>query len=215
MSKSNYQRILYAAVTDNKINADETCQLCHELELAIPVGQIEQLITHNNPDKHKILLFNYYDRKSIAPFISSTCAMWDRVETIVFNVPHRIPTEKLLELGNLKGLFYETDDMDKLRFGLNAIINGQNWLPRHVTSQLIYFYRHQFRQQTLRATIDLTRREIQILKSLQTGASNLQMAERLFISEFTVKSHLHQIFKKISVKNRSQAINWAEHNIVS
>ena len=121
----------------------------------------------------------------------------------------------MLELGNLKGLFYETDQIEKIKFGLDAVIEGQNWLPRHVTSQLIYFYRHQFREKTVKATIALTQREIQILKSLQSGANNLQMAERLFISEFTVKSHLHKIFKKIAVKNRAQAISWAEHNIVS
>ncbi|QSA20115.1 DNA-binding response regulator, partial [Vibrio furnissii] len=48
-----------------------------------------------------------------------------------------------------------------------------------------------------------------------TGASNMQMAESLFISEFTVKSHLYQIFKKLSVKNRTQAITWANQNLLS
>ncbi len=215
MKKSNYQRTLYAVITDNCINSMETIQLCDILELSATLADIDKIVNHSDLDKHKILLFNYHDRKAISPFINGTSALWDQTETIVFNVPHRIHTEKLLELGNLKGLFYETDEIEKIKFGLDAVIKGQNWLPRHVTSQLIYFYRHQFREKTISATIALTQREIQILKSLQSGANNLQMAERLFISEFTVKSHLHKIFKKISVKNRAQAINWAEHNIVS
>jgi DNA-binding CsgD family transcriptional regulator len=43
----------------------------------------------------------------------------------------------------------------------------------------------------------------------------MKMAESLFISEFTVKSHLYQIFKKLSVKNRTQAIAWANQNLLS
>ncbi|MCV5737336.1 helix-turn-helix transcriptional regulator, partial [Escherichia coli] len=53
-------------------------------------------------------------------------------------------------------------------------------------------------------------RELQVLRCLQAGASNSQMAEELFVSEFTIKSHLYQIFKKLSVKNRVQAIAWAD-----
>lgn len=43
----------------------------------------------------------------------------------------------------------------------------------------------------------------------------MHIAENLFISEFTVKSHLYQIFKKISVKNRTQAIAWANQRLFS
>ncbi|HCH5920402.1 helix-turn-helix transcriptional regulator, partial [Vibrio parahaemolyticus] len=45
------------------------------------------------------------------------------------------------------------------------------------------------------------------------GASNQQIAEQLFVSENTVKTHLHNIFKKIDVKNRVQALIWAKENI--
>ncbi|WP_025575228.1 response regulator transcription factor, partial [Vibrio parahaemolyticus] len=68
---------------------------------------------------------------------------------------------------------------------------------------------------TAPATVDLTIRELQVLRCLQAGASNSQMAEELFVSEFTIKSHLYQIFKKLSVKNRVQAIAWADQNLMS
>jgi DNA-binding NarL/FixJ family response regulator len=187
----------------------------HELELDITSCHIDHLFQYASEDKHKIVIFDYRDRQQLTPYLSQSHQFNLAVETIVINVPHRIHTENLLELGNLKGVFYRSDSQERLKLGLAAIQQGQNWLPRHITSQLIHYYRHLFRNQALKAAIDLTAREIQILRSLQTGASNMQMADTLFISEFTVKSHLYQIFKKLAVKNRSQAISWANNNLVS
>jgi LuxR family transcriptional regulator, csgAB operon transcriptional regulatory protein len=215
MKKANYSRTLYVIIPDRSVVSTETHSLLEQLPMNAPLCEPTEIFNHVTRDKHKIVLFDYQQRQGITPYLSTTAHSNHNVETVVFNVPYRISTEKLLELGNLKGLFYSSDGMEKLNTGLNSILTGQNWLPRHVASQLIHYYRHIFRNQTLKATVDLTAREIQILRSLQTGASNLQMAEHLFISEFTVKSHLYQIFKKISVKNRSQAISWANQNLVS
>lgn len=42
------------------------------------------------------------------------------------------------------------------------------------------------------------------------GASNIDIANALFVSENTVKTHLYNVFKKINVKNRLQAMMWAK-----
>ncbi|MGX9419433.1 LuxR C-terminal-related transcriptional regulator [Vibrio sp. RC27] len=215
MKKSNYVRTLYATYCDNLISQHNMVNITQDFDLNITTCHIEQLFQHKSDDKHKIVMFDYQDRQHLIPYMSQSHQFNMAVETIVINVPHRIHTEKLLELGNLKGVFYRQDSTEQIRLGLSEIQKGQNWLPRHVTSQLIHYYRHLFRNQALKAAIDLTSREIQILRSLQTGASNMQMAETLFISEFTVKSHLYQIFKKLAVKNRTQAISWANNNLVS
>lgn len=215
MKKSNYSRTLYAIYCDNRLTQCEIESLSKELDLDITPCHIDQLFQYASEDKHKIIIFDYRDRQQLAPYLSQTHQFTIAADTIVLNVPHRIHTENLLELGQLKGVFYRNDTAAQIQQGLSAIQQGQNWLPRHVTSQLIHYYRHLFRNQALKAAIELTAREIQILRSLQTGASNTQMAENLFISEFTVKSHLYQIFKKLAVKNRSQAISWANNNLVS
>lgn len=58
---------------------------------------------------------------------------------------------------------------------------------------------------------DLTEREYEILSELCKGGSNLQIANNFFISEHTVRTHIYNIFKKLSVTNRTQAANWANH----
>jgi len=59
----------------------------------------------------------------------------------------------------------------------------------------------------------LTRREQEILSQLTTGEPNSVIASRLHLSEHTVKNHMYNIFRKIGVKNRLQASNWAKLNL--
>lgn len=52
----------------------------------------------------------------------------------------------------------------------------------------------------------MTKRERQMLDFIKTGETNKDIADKLFISEQTVKWHLHQLYKKLGVKNRTSAI---------
>ena len=61
-----------------------------------------------------------------------------------------------------------------------------------------------------RSRLLLTKREQEILTQLTTGEPNSIIASRLHLSEHTVKNHMYNIFRKIGVKNRLQASNWAK-----
>jgi LuxR family maltose regulon positive regulatory protein len=53
---------------------------------------------------------------------------------------------------------------------------------------------------------ELTKRELSILKRLETGLSNKEIAEAIFVSEGTLKWHLHNVYGKLNVKNRTGAM---------
>ena len=55
----------------------------------------------------------------------------------------------------------------------------------------------------------LTRREQEILRLVAEGASNKAMARHLWLTEQTIKFHLSNIYRKLNVKNRTQASRWA------
>ncbi|MBM3742733.1 MAG: response regulator transcription factor [Actinobacteria bacterium] len=58
-------------------------------------------------------------------------------------------------------------------------------------------------------SVGLTARELEILEILPTGDTVTQMAQHLFVTESTIKTHLADIYRKLGETNRVQAINAA------
>ena len=52
----------------------------------------------------------------------------------------------------------------------------------------------------------LTSKEKEVLQMVAKGESNKQIADKMFVKEVTVKTHLNSIFKKLKVANRTQAV---------
>jgi two-component system, NarL family, nitrate/nitrite response regulator NarL len=63
-----------------------------------------------------------------------------------------------------------------------------------------------------RARTALTPREIEIVRMVAQGLGNREVGERLFISEGTVKTHLHAIYEKVGVRGRVQLATYAREN---
>lgn len=60
------------------------------------------------------------------------------------------------------------------------------------------------------AQLGITPRELQILEAMAAGLSNREIAERLFVSENTVKTHAGRVFDKLSARRRTQAVQLAK-----
>ncbi|HEU4559092.1 MAG TPA: response regulator transcription factor [Longimicrobium sp.] len=58
--------------------------------------------------------------------------------------------------------------------------------------------------------LGITPRELEILEAMAAGLSNREIAERLFVSENTVKTHAARLFDKLSAKRRTQAVQLAK-----
>ena len=116
-------------------------------------------------------------------------------------------SERLLDWPSLYGLFSMAEDYHGLVQGIGEVLNNKVHFSQDFACR--YHERHKGNHRNNL----LTEREKAILSILQKGASNIQIADSLFISKFTVKAHLYNIFKKLEVKNRTQAVHWMNENM--
>ena len=86
---------------------------------------------------------------------------------------------------------------------------GELWLEKRSVSSALekLLQREAGRQEAARM---LTAREIEIVKQTATGLRNMEIANRLFISEGTVKMHLHNIYQKLDLDTRSKLTRYAQ-----
>jgi LuxR family transcriptional regulator, positive regulator of biofilm formation len=119
--------------------------------------------------------------------------------------------EEALRFG-IKGFFYKHDGMKLLIKGINAIFGHEVWVSREILLRSAMGGRRKKRS-AIQEKTGLSIREIEILVLLSTGIQNEEIAQKLFISPNTVKTHLYNIFKKINVPNRLQATLWVAKNL--
>ncbi|WP_261132400.1 response regulator transcription factor [Bacillus sp. Marseille-Q3570] len=93
---------------------------------------------------------------------------------------------------------------------IHSVAEGNSILHPSMAKKLVDY--HQKKNQTSPNGKDLTDREKDVLICLVEGLSNKDIAERLYISDKTVKIHVSNILKKLEVKSRSQAIIYAVQN---
>ncbi|MFG0834034.1 LuxR C-terminal-related transcriptional regulator [Aeromonas bivalvium] len=136
-------------------------------------------------------------------------AAFDSASTVLLNAPNSTDRDLLLMWPNTSGLFFRQDPLDRLVAGIRKVMEGEFWIPRHLMCELVNYYR-QGNEPAQRHQTLLTVREREIIRYLMTGASNTEIADSLFVSEHTIKSHLYNVFKKLNVKNRLQAVSWAK-----
>lgn len=122
------------------------------------------------------------------------------------NIPIIMITALNEEQKEISGLKFGADDyivkpfiLPNLLARIEALLRRSTWRKEKASTVDLKFVQE--------GEIEpLTAREKEILKMVSQGASNNDIAEKLFVREVTVKTHLNSIFKKLKVKNRTQAV---------
>ena len=89
---------------------------------------------------------------------------------------------------------------------IRVVAAGNSLFGPAATERLVARFAEQPAPDAARSLDELTDREKEILTLLATGLSNAELAERLFLSETTVKTHVSSILRKLQVRDRVQAV---------
>ncbi len=130
----------------------------------------------------------------------------------LFNLHENAKVEKKALSRQIRGFFYKDDQFEIFLKGIKAIIDGEIWISRKILLEYV-FESFDEKKAIIEEKTSLTPREIEILSLISMGSTNDEIAEKMFISPNTVKTHLYNIFKKINVPNRLQAALWAAQNL--
>lgn len=187
--------------TMSRILEQETGAVC---EFAEDISQV--LIPEDKKGMKDILILIDCRGKDMNALLSSLPS----VLIALFNVIPGKGIEDDIAGRKIAGLFYESDPLSRFVKGVCAIFNGELWFSREVMNRFVINNREIFSN---RAKDILTQREIEILSLIAIGTKNEDIAEKLFVSNNTVKTHIYNIFKKINVTNRLQAALWAAKNL--
>jgi two-component system, NarL family, response regulator len=107
---------------------------------------------------------------------------------------------KALRLG-AKGVVQKRFAIETLMMAVRSVADGLVWMPPTVQTE--------FARQESSSGKELTPRESEIVRYVCSGMRNIEVAERLAITESTVKTHLNNIFQKLGVRDRLELTHYA------
>ena len=106
------------------------------------------------------------------------------------------------------GFLLKDTPADDLIAAIRSVAGGGSWLDPRVTPRVLQAVRSGASRTTRTAGVTerLSEREREVLVLISKGASNLEIADRLYVSERTVKGHVGSIFAKLGARDRAAAI---------
>ena len=117
-----------------------------------------------------------------------------------------------------KGYILKTMASSQLIRAIREVSQGKIYLPQGLTTGFFEYFQQSFKDEAKAQTAadsllsELTSREEEVLDMLTQGHNYKDVANLLFISETTVKTHVNNIFQKLQVNDRTQAVLYALNN---
>lgn len=113
-----------------------------------------------------------------------------------------------------RGLVLKTQPVDVLLKAIRRVYAGELWIERELMHTVIgqMMTQQNARDPEAKKIATLTAREREIIAHIGAGLKNKQIAEKLFISETTVRHHLTSIFSKLDVCDRLELVIYAYQN---
>ena len=117
-----------------------------------------------------------------------------------------------------KSYILKTMASAQLMQAIDEVMQEKVYLPASLTSKFFDYFQKKFKEENENISDEenllqyLTQREEEVLELLTEGITYKGVAQKLFISETTVKTHVNNIFQKLQVNDRTQAVLYAINN---
>jgi DNA-binding NarL/FixJ family response regulator len=119
--------------------------------------------------------------------------------------------EKLLRAG-ADGYLLKNTGKEELQEAIDNIINGESYFSKEVTERIMEGLQKKKIAEKNTYIVELTEREIEVLKLIVQEFTTAEIAEKLFISPHTVETHRKNLISKLNVRNIAGLVKYAMQN---
>ncbi len=119
--------------------------------------------------------------------------------------------EKLLRAG-ADGYILKNTGKVELQEAIETIVNGESYFSKEVTERIMEGLQKKKSAEKKSYIVELTEREIEVLKLIVQEFTTAEIAEKLFISTHTVETHRKNLISKLNVRNIAGLVKYAMQN---
>jgi two-component system nitrate/nitrite response regulator NarL len=214
------KKIRILLIEDNKLLRDGIASMLKkqpDMHVVASVGNGENILVMMGRVKPNIILLDLGLRsQNSLQIVKLSKANFSETKIIVMDlIPLQADVFEFVEAG-VSGFILKDASIAEFLKTIRSVNQGTKVLPSHLTgslfSQIVEHAIHGSKPSVIDESTRMTKREKQIIELIADGDTNKEIAQKLHLSTYTVKSHVHNILEKLALNTRVQI---AKHSQLS
>lgn len=215
MNESKIKLLICCPSTLSFLGLSEVISREEDFTITNKVTTLNELFfTLNKEEPHIILISALQLFEAGVDMITRIKAYREEAKIVIFDSTFTANQELMLVRDGVIGIIDADAEPRAFIEALKKVQKGKFWIKRELIQPLVDAYTDTKNPKiTASAVQALTKRESEILSLIAAGHKNQEISSKLYISELTVKTHINNIYKKLGITSRMQAILYTKKNL--
>ena len=206
------KKIQILLIEDNRLLRDGIAAMLKkqsDMHVVATVGNGENILLMLGKHKPNIVLLDLGLRnQNSLQIVKLTKQHFPDVKIIVMDlIPLQADVFEFVQAG-VSGFILKDANVTEFFKTIRSVYNGAQILPPHLTgslfSQIVEHAINVSKPSLIAESVSMTKRERQVIELIADGSTNKEIAQKLHLSTYTVKSHVHNILEKLALNTRVQ-----------
>ncbi|NCQ19414.1 MAG: response regulator transcription factor [Ignavibacteria bacterium] len=211
------KKISILLIEDNRLLRDGIAALLKkqpDMNVTASFGNGENILIAVEKYEPNIVLLDLGLRsQSSLQIVKLVKKQYESIKIIVMDlVPLQSDVFEFIQAG-VSGFILKDANIAEFYKTIRSVFEGAQVLPPHLTgslfSQIVEHALNGYPPSLIVESVRMTKRERQVIELIADGFANKEIAQKLHLSTYTVKSHVHNILEKLSLHTRVQVANYA------
>ena len=211
------KKISILVIEDNRLLRDGITDIISEqsdLKITAALGDcVKALQSIRNSEPNIVLLDLGLRNQNSIQLTKAIKKEFDKVKVIVMDlVPSQEDVLLFIQAG-VSGFILKDANVKDFLQTIRTVAGGAKVLPPYLTetlfSQIVVRAVNELEPSKIIESVRMTKRERQVIDSVADGLTNKEIAQKLHLSTYTVKSHIHNILEKLALHTRVQIAKYA------